>query len=112
MALLAREWVSLGCPPRRVHTHFSNSDAQVLKRRWFIVVSTRDCLLVKRSGELTTTLPQVPLVMLVIGTITTTIYLTVIILRIQFANEYTPTIEQNIFFTNCASFRLLRVLVS
>ncbi|KAI9433846.1 hypothetical protein H4582DRAFT_2081538 [Lactarius indigo] len=81
MALLARKRFGhhSADPLWKSHlTFFLDTSVQLLKRRWFIAL---------------------PLVLLVIGTIITTIYVMVILFRIQFASKDTLTVELHTFFT-------------
>jgi hypothetical protein len=57
------------------------------------------------EGDLTVPVlsAQVPLVLMVIGTIVTTIYVTVIIFLIQFQSADTMSLSLHTFFTCCVS---------
>ncbi|KAH9037584.1 hypothetical protein EDB84DRAFT_1655336 [Lactarius hengduanensis] len=70
--------ISLGYPLRSSLHVLLGTTAQLLKRKWFIAL---------------------PLVLMVIGTIITTIYVIVILFRIQFASKDTLTVELHTFFT-------------
>ncbi|KAN0141175.1 hypothetical protein V8E53_000931 [Lactarius tabidus] len=85
-------WTTAGVPawPQKIHTSLTTLLAapvqlfliwrcwHVLKQRWFIAI---------------------PLILLVIGTIITTIYVMVIYFRIQFASAETLAVELQTFFT-------------